>query len=240
MNKHRQFRLSLLFLAWAILCAAIDTRAQGDDPNPKNLPVVSDHRQAASLIMSQSAPEYPPIAKINYIQGQVKVKLTVNGKGMVASAHVLNGDALLAESALRAVLRWLYRPLATPLGPSGFVTTVKLKFTLTTRTSDLTPEQAERDFMRQVKPCQLVRRPKDQDEGNLLHARLLINEQGQVVDLEIPGKPEEQAAAARAALRGWTFRPAHWGSLPIASYLDVDVPLRMPSTEQANARSVGD
>ena len=58
---------------------------------------------------------------------------------------------------MKAVLRWIYHPLTTASGPSGFITTVKLKFTLNDRWLDLTPQQAERDFLRQVKPPQVVR-----------------------------------------------------------------------------------
>jgi hypothetical protein len=38
-------------------------------------------------------------------------------------------------------------------------------------------------------------------------------------------------------LRHWTFRPAHWGNIPVASYLDVDVPLGEPSATRTAANS---
>ena len=238
MTKHQQCRHSLFLLALATLCASGELRAQENSADPNSVPTVVDHKEASALIMMQSAPEYPPIAKINYIQGQVKVKLTVNGKGKVASAHVLNGDALLAESALKTTLRWIYHPLTTPRGPSGFITTVKVKFTLNSKRTDLTPEQAERDFQRQVKLPQIVRPPEGSHSGDLVHMRLLVNDQGQVVDMETSTEDVARDDAAREALRGWTFRPAHWGSLPIASYLDVDVPVSAQSVTRAAANSV--
>ena len=96
MTKFRHYRHSLLLLALAIVCASGNLCAQEDQADPSAVPIIVDHKQASALIVMQSAPEYPPIAKANYIQGHVKVKLTVNGKGKVASAHVLKGDALLA------------------------------------------------------------------------------------------------------------------------------------------------
>jgi hypothetical protein len=69
--------------------------------------------------------------------------------------------------------------------------------------------------------------------------RLLVNDQGQVVDMDVPPTGRAQFAAARETLQGWTFRPAHWGSLPIASYLDVDVPVSAPSIARAAASSGG-
>jgi hypothetical protein len=40
-------------------------------------------------------------------------------------------------------------------------------------------------------------------------------------------------------LRGWTIRPAHWGSLPIPSYLEVDVPVSESSIAQATGSPGG-
>jgi outer membrane biosynthesis protein TonB len=57
------------------------------------------------------------------------MELTVNGDGNVANAHVLDGNAILA-AALKAARQWIYYPLPTVAGPSGFVTMVRLKFTL--------------------------------------------------------------------------------------------------------------
>jgi hypothetical protein len=149
---------------------------------------------------------------------------------------VLNGDALLAESALKSTLRWIYHPLATPKGPSGFVTIVKVKFFLKYQGTALTPEQAERDFQRQVKPPQIVRRTESDHGDDVVHMRLLVNDQGEVVDVDTTST-DAGRDDAREALRGWTFRPAHWGSLPIASYLEVDVPVsaRPVTREAANS-----
>jgi hypothetical protein len=53
-----------------------------------------------SRVLARTAPEYPPIAKANYLQGNVDLELRVNGKGTVASAHVVAGNAILAVAAL--------------------------------------------------------------------------------------------------------------------------------------------
>src|SRR5208282_2138951 len=126
MIKLRHYRHTLFLLTLAFVCTAKAAFAQEDIPVPTALPVIVDRRQAAKLILTQPVPAYPPVARVNYLQGQVQLQLTVDGKGKVASAHVLDGIAILAESALEAARRWIYRPLATPSGASGFVTTVKL------------------------------------------------------------------------------------------------------------------
>ena len=236
MIKFRHYRHSLFLLVLALVCAGGKVCAQENVPGPNALPVIVDRKQAAGLVMTQPSPEYPPVAKVNYLQGDVHVELTVNGTGKVAKAHVLRGNAILAASALKAAFRWTYRPLATASGPSGFITTVELKFSLHYREGELTPRQAERDFLRQVKPPQVVR-PEDANPGDVVHMRLLVNDQGQVVDMEVSPMGEALFEAARETLRGWTFHPAHWGTLPIASYLEVDVPISAPSIVRAAANT---
>lgn len=237
MIKFRHSVSSLLLLALALAGAGEKLRAQEDVPEPSGLPVIMDPKQAARLIINQPAPEYPTVAKVNYLQGHVQLQLTVNGAGKVAKAHVLKGNAIFAASALKAARRWLYHPLSTTAGPSGFITTVELKFRMQYGHSDLTAQQAERDFLRQIKPPQVVRREGDAHVEDVVHLRLLVNDQGEVDDMDISPMGKAQFDAARETLRGWTFRPARWGSLPIASYLDVDVPITAPPLARVAANA---
>ena len=223
--------------ALAIICEVTSVCAQESVPGPYTLPVILDPKQVARLTMAQPAPEYPPVAKINYLQGIVQMELTVNVEGNVANVHVVDGNPILAAAAMKAARQWIYRPLATASGPSGFITKVRLKFTLLRRAEDLTPQQAERDFERQVKPSQINRPPDDAHPEEMVHMHLLVNDQGQVVDSDASRSGSALFEAARETLRGWTFRPAHWGSLPIASYLIVDVPVSAPSVTRAAANS---
>jgi len=230
----------LLLFALATLCAAGASRAQEENvATAEALLAVMDRKQAAERLLEQIRPEYPPIAKVNYIQGQVNLELTVDSKGKVSRAHVLAGNALLAAAALKAVRRWLYRPLSTPSGPGGFSTTVKIKFNLAYVKADLAPPQAERDFLRQVKPPQAVRPPDETPSEEVVHLRLLVDDQGHVDDIEASPREGQRFDAAREILQGWTFRPAQWGSLPVASYLDVAVPVSAPPMRRAAARIEG-
>ena len=239
MIKFRHHRHNLTLLALATVCTAGTGWAQENVSGPNSPPVIIDRKQATRLVVAQPAPEYPAVAKVNYIQGPVQLELTVNGAGKVANAHVLTGNAILAASSLKAVLRWIYHPLTTASGPSGFITTVELKFALNSRGLDLTPQQAERDFLRQVKPPQVVRAPEDAGRGDVVHMRLLVNDQGQVVDMDVTLTGRAEFEAARETLQGWTFRPARWGALPIASYLELDVPVSPPSIARGATSSGG-
>jgi TonB family protein len=237
MNKLRHYRFSVCLLALAMVGAGGSLRAQDGTPPPAAPPVVMSRKQAAKLVMAQPAPEYPPVAKVNYLQGNVELELTVNGAGQVTRAHVLQGNAMFAASALKAARRWLYHPLATASGPSGFITTVEMKFTLQYGESELTPQQAERDFQRQIKPPQITRTDDDAHPEEVVHMRLLVNDQGEVDDMQTIPTGKAQYEAALEALRGWTFRPAHWGTLPIASYVNVDIPVETPPESRVAANA---
>ncbi len=215
-------------------------QAGRSSPSLGSPPVIMGRKQATKLLMTQQPPDYPPVAKVNYVQGVVQLELTVNDAGRVANAHVLQGNPVLAESALKATRKWVYHPLKTSSGPSGFITTVELKFTLNNgffeeppedreQRDFLTPQKAERDFMRQVKPAEVVQTGANvaHPEG-VVHLRLLVNDQGEVDDMAFSPTGKDQFDAAREALRGWTFHPARWGTMPVAAYLDVDVPINMP------------
>src|ERR1017187_5908410 len=145
-----------LLLSLAVLCAVVTVCAQESTAEQKLPQLITNHRQLAALVVAQPAPEYPAVARVNYVEGLVQIAITVNNRGNVSDAHVLKGNPVLATAALKAVSHWMYRPLATATGPAGFNTTVRLRFSLHHPGVQLSPQQAERDFNRQVRPPQIV------------------------------------------------------------------------------------
>jgi len=235
MTKFGWHRHGLFLSVLALGCAPEIALPQAQPPLPVQNPVSLNSKQATSLVLDQAKPEYPPLAKVNYIQGHVRVQVEIARDGKVAQAHVVRGHPILAASALKAARGWIYRPLQTPSGPSGFLTTVEVKFSLRPHKMDTVPSQAERDLSRQVKPPEVIGRPADPSPTAVVHMRLLLNDQGQVIDAEpLPGAVTNLEAAEKS-LEGWTFRPAHWGSLPIPWYLDVDVPVGTAAISRAGA-----
>jgi TonB family protein len=233
MTKFGWHRQSLFLSVLALGCALEIALPQAQPLLPTQDPVSLNSKQATRLLLDQARPEYPPLAKVNYIQGHVQMQVEITRDGKVAKAHVVRGHPLLAASALKAVRGWIYHPLQTPSGSSGFVTTVEVKFFLRTRKTDTLPPKPERDLSRQVKPPEVVERPTDPSPTTVVRMRVLLNDQGQVIDTEpVPGAGTNLAAAEKS-LEGWTFRPAHWGSLPIPWYLDVDVPVGAAATTRA-------
>ena len=224
----RQESHNVLLAALAILCTAATPYAQNFVATPAVPQVINNPHQLAALSVSHPAPEYPAIAKVNYIEGPVQIEIAVDNHGRVSSAHVLKGEPLLAAAALKAVRRWVYLPLSTAGGPAGFVTTVKLKFSLHREGMSLTTRQAEMDFQSRVKPPQLITAARKSAEGTVGHMRVLVNELGEVVDSDCARLDRVRLDAVNESLRNWTFHPAYWGTLPIAAYINVEVPLDAP------------
>jgi TonB family protein len=191
----------------------------------EQLPVL-DSKKASRLLLNQVRPEYPALAKMNYIQGRVRVQLIVSPTGTVTSAHVLSGHPLLAAAVLNSVRMWQYRPLAAKDGPTSFATRVDVNFTLRLRTIDLPPLQAESDFRRQVIPPEVWTRSEEVASSDPpVRLRLLLNAEGKVIDSEILKGIPSLLERARKSIEGWSFRPARWGALSVPWYLDVDVPV---------------
>ena len=224
-------------LALAIVCTAGTLQIANPVSAADIPPLTIEMKQAKKLAIVHEGPEYPAVARINYVDGVVRVELTIDDKGKVNRTHVVEGNAVLAESALKAARGWIYRPLVTPSGPSGFVTVVAFHFSVSDRPGELTSQRAVKDFLRGVKPPQALHPPADTHSGGIVHIRLLLDEKGQVIDgLTAPSSAGELDIAFEE-LRHWTFRPAHWGNIPVALYLDVDVPLGEPSATRTAANS---
>lgn len=238
MRFRRRTHEMLLVLA-AVVCVAVTLYAAENAPAPNASPTVLNRKEGAQRNVAHPVPDYPPIAKVNYLEGSVLLELRVNKMGNVTTAHVLNGDAVLAVAALKAARQWVYQPLPTGDGPAGFITTVRIKFTLRHPEVQLTPHQAERDFLRQVKPPQIDHPTGGGQPGEVVHIRVLVDEQGRVVDTDVLSADTQQAEAARRSLRDWTFQPAHWGGMAVPSYLDVDVPVTAPAITRAAVTPVG-
>jgi len=163
---------------------------------------------------------------VNYIQGRVRVQLVVSPAGTVASAHVVDGNPLLAAAALNSVRMWRYLPLVAEGASTSFATSVSINFTLRMKKVDIGPEQAESDFRRQVKPPEvLTRREGTASFDPSVRMRLLVNAEGKVIDWAILKGIPSQIERARKSIERWSFRPARWGALAVPWYLDVDVPV---------------
>jgi protein TonB len=65
---------------------------------------------ANELAIYNPAPEYPQMARIAHISGDVVLGITIDRKGEVTNISVHEGHPILVTSAINAVKKWKYRP----------------------------------------------------------------------------------------------------------------------------------
>jgi len=225
---NRAWKLAALCSLWAVVARPGVAQIQVVQTTPLNL----NRKAAAALILSQTKPEYPSIAKVNYIQGKVRLQLLVSPEGRVAEANVVQGHPILAAAALKAVRRWLYAPFKTPIGPVPFVTRVDVNFALHNYGQRDFPPEADRDLSRQIRPPSLINPPEPAGEAK--HFRVLVGDDGRALDINpIEGFPIQYESALKL-VGHLLFRPAHWGPLTVPWYLDIAVPAPdQPPSKQA-------
>jgi TonB family protein len=85
---------------------------------------------AASNLIHQVAPEYPPIAKTAHISGTVLLHAVIGKDGTVEGLQYVSGPPLLMKSAMDAVRQWQYKPTFLNGEPIGVDTTISVVFTL--------------------------------------------------------------------------------------------------------------
>ncbi|HMD98839.1 MAG TPA: TonB family protein [Terriglobia bacterium] len=93
---------------------------------PKRIRVGGTVEQAR--LVSQTKPEYPPLAKTARIQGTVKLEAVIDKDGTIEDLKVLSGHPLLVEAALDAVQHWRYQPTVLNGDPVEVVTEVDVNF----------------------------------------------------------------------------------------------------------------
>lgn len=113
----------------ALLGAVFVVAAAFGQSNPDGPVRVGGDVMQMNLIQ-QVPPVYPPDAKQNRIQGEVKLEVTIDKDGHVAEARPASGPPELTQSAIDAVSQWVYRPTLLNGQPVTVLTTVSVNYTL--------------------------------------------------------------------------------------------------------------
>lgn len=104
-----------------------ETPKKEDVVPSKVVPIVSGPLDVGSLIAyatRQASPVYPAAAKMTRTTGMVKVELTVDEKGDVATVQNASGPSMLQGAAKDAVRKWKFRPFVRdgqPVKATGFI-----------------------------------------------------------------------------------------------------------------------
>ncbi len=184
-----------------------------------------DPKAVSKLQIKSDPPEYPAVAKMNFIQGEVRLRIFVSPEGHVTDVHVLKGHPFLAVPAIEAVRSWLYRPYRVGKRASEFTTLVSVHFALRPKTVTDVPPFAERDLESRVNPPKVVDQPADPPTDEHARLRVLIDSEGHAVDTQWLSGRDPDARRVEEQVMHWVFRPAHWGTLPVPWYLEVEVPV---------------
>ncbi len=231
--KPRRKASGYTFLLCLIL-ATQNLQLRGTPPAQKKIEALAGEAAAEHLIHVVK-PQYPAIAKINFIQGTVRLEINVNTKGQVTEAHVLDGEPLLAAAAMEAVRKWLYKPYVLPQGPAAFRTEVAVKFALHPHTLwGKFPPDANSYMEKQVRPPKVISHPQLDPSAATLKLKVLVGAKGEVLDAVSKGQEEPDVEQARQSLQGWKFRPANWGAISVPWYIIVNVPREQSITNQAS------
>ncbi len=96
---------------------------------PRDQEVIDISQDAAMrrLVFSPQ-PEYPLLAKMTDVGGQVALEVIISPQGSVESTLVLQGQGLLRGAAEDAVRRWQFRPYLEAGRPTAVQTTVVVNF----------------------------------------------------------------------------------------------------------------
>jgi TonB family protein len=85
---------------------------------------------AVGMLIHQTQPMYPPIARAARVQGTVVMNATISRTGKVTNLKVVSGPPMLRQSALDAVKTWQYKPYTLNGEPTEVDTTINVAFSL--------------------------------------------------------------------------------------------------------------
>jgi protein TonB len=80
------------------------------------------------LKLNAPNPQYPQMARIAHIQGDVILQATISKTGTVENLRGVSGHPILIQAALDAVRQWKYKPYVLNGEPVEVETTIKVQF----------------------------------------------------------------------------------------------------------------
>ena len=127
-------RVFSLCMFWLILGSSLFCQDSG-------IPRLSQEEIATHLV-DYVAPAYPPIAQAAQVQGDVVASVEIGFDGVVRSAKILSGPAMLRQVTLDALKKWRYQPFHR--GTTEIVITgdVMVRFTLRDKPEVHTPHES--------------------------------------------------------------------------------------------------
>ncbi len=123
------------FAAALCVCPAIawGQAEPGPQPAAEAAPPATDavgHSVQPPVLLRQTPPKYPPLARKAKVQGIVVLHATIGTDGRVDNLSVISGHPLLCKAAMDAVRQWQYQPTLLDGKPIEVELTVSVGFAL--------------------------------------------------------------------------------------------------------------
>jgi len=83
---------------------------------------------ADGLKVHDVQPQYPQMARIAHIQGDVLLQATISKNGVIENLRAVQGHPILIQAAMEAVKQWKYKPYILNGEPVEVETTIKVQF----------------------------------------------------------------------------------------------------------------
>ena len=84
----------------------------------------------SGLLIRKVEPNYPQLAKVAHISGEVVLQAVIGKSGSMEQLRVVSGHPMLVKSAMEAVRQWKYQPFLLNGEPVEVDTQVTVNFTL--------------------------------------------------------------------------------------------------------------
>jgi len=198
--------------------------AAGSQPAEKEIP---PYAFAAIHPVSQVPVVYPPIAKMAGIQGNVRLRVTINTDGSVMDIGVLSGPPVVVKAAMDAVSQFRYAP-----SKEVRVTIVTVVFALRRDGAAPSPRPAAEDLT----PPMPIYKPDPAYTEEARAAKLqgtvvlqvTVAADGTVTDVKVT-KPFDKGLdeSAVQTVRIWKFMPAMKAGKPVAWTGSVEVTFKL-------------
>ena len=85
------------------------------------------------LLITKTAPVYPPLARQAHVQGMVVLDADISKDGSVEALKAISGHPLLIPAAVDAAKQWRYKPYMVDGQPAPVSTQVMVEFTLSSK-----------------------------------------------------------------------------------------------------------
>lgn len=183
-------------------------------------------------------PEYPAELREHGVSGRVVVKILVDKQGTVVSATGVEGNSALADSTLKAVKQWKFRPYILNNEPVEVETTVTVDFAQEApyvRASKphhgplklrISQGVAEGNVIHKVEPYYPQKAKEKHIQGDVI-LRFTIDEHGNVVDLVVLQGDPILARSALDAVKQWKYRPYMLNGEPVQVETTAKISYRM-------------